>query len=110
MSRVLQVRHDKLAQIRARGRLPLLVGGTMLYARALLAPFDRLPPADAAIRRRLEREAAEQGWPALHRRLAELDPVSAGRILHQGRPIEGLPAHQRSQHGIGKTGPSLRFD
>jgi tRNA dimethylallyltransferase len=67
-------------RIRSRGRLPLLVGGTMLYARALLAPFDALPPADPAIRRRLELEAAEQGWAALHRRLAALDPAAAARI------------------------------
>lgn len=69
-----------IAQIRARARLPLVVGGTMLYARALLTPLDALPPANAAIRRRLEREAAAQGWPALHRRLAALDPASAERI------------------------------
>jgi tRNA dimethylallyltransferase len=66
--------------IRARGRLPLLVGGTMLYAKALLAPLDDLPSADPAIRRRLEAEAAAEGWPALHRRLALLDPPSAQRI------------------------------
>jgi tRNA dimethylallyltransferase len=69
-----------IAQIRERGRLPLLVGGTMLYARALLSPFDALPPADPAIRRKLELEAAEVGWPALHRRIEELDPATAGRI------------------------------
>lgn len=66
--------------IRARDRLPLLVGGTMLYARALLAPLDVLPPANPVIRHRLEAEAAVQGWPALHRRLATLDPASAARI------------------------------
>ena len=69
-----------IEQIRSRRRLPLLVGGTMLYAKALLTPLDALPPADAAIRQRLEVEAAVQGWPALHRRLAALDPVSAQRI------------------------------
>lgn len=69
-----------IERIRSRQRLPLLVGGTMLYAKALVAPFDALPPADPAIRRRLEAEAVTQGWPALHRRLASLDPVSAERI------------------------------
>jgi tRNA dimethylallyltransferase len=69
-----------IAQIGERGRLPLLVGGTMLYARALLSPFDALPPADPAIRRKLELEAAKIGWPALHRRLEALDPATAGRI------------------------------
>jgi tRNA dimethylallyltransferase len=66
--------------IRARGRLPLLVGGTMLYAKALLAPLDDLPSADPAIRRRLEAEAAVDGWGELHRRLERLDPASAQRI------------------------------
>ncbi len=69
-----------LDAIRARGRLPLLVGGTMLYARALLRPFDALPAADPALRARLDREAADAGWGALHRRLATLDPASAARI------------------------------
>jgi tRNA dimethylallyltransferase len=67
-------------QIRSRDRLPLLVGGTMLYAKALLAPLDDLPPADPEIRRRLEAEAAASGLQALHRRLATLDPTSAQRI------------------------------
>ncbi len=66
--------------IRSRGRLPLLVGGTMLYARALIAPLDHLPSANALIRERLEAEAARDGWPALHRRLASLDPAAAARI------------------------------
>jgi len=69
-----------IEQIRARGRLPLLVGGTMLYARALLSPFDQLPGADPAIRLRLENEAAQSGWASLHRRLQALDPASAARI------------------------------
>jgi tRNA dimethylallyltransferase len=67
-------------RIRSRDRLPLLVGGTMLYAKALLAPLDDLPPADPAIRRRLEAEAAATGLQALHRRLAALDPPTARRI------------------------------
>lgn len=66
--------------IRARGRLPLLVGGTMLYARALLWPFDELPAADPAVRARIERDAAALGWGALHDRLASLDAASAARI------------------------------
>ena len=66
--------------IRARGRLPLLVGGTMLYAKALLAPLDDQPPANPAIRRRIEAEAVTLGWGELHRRLAALDPPSGQRI------------------------------
>ena len=69
-----------ITAINARGRLPLLVGGTMLYARALLWPLDDLPAADPVIRARLEREAATDGLAALHRRLAALDPASAARI------------------------------
>lgn len=66
--------------IEARGRLPLLVGGTMLYARTLLHPMDDLPGARPDIRARLDAEAAEHGWPFLHARLAELDPPTAQRL------------------------------
>ncbi len=69
-----------IGEIRARGRLPLLVGGTMLYARALSAGMHELPPADPAIRARLDEEAALHGWPALHARLARLDPATAARL------------------------------
>ncbi|MEB2319174.1 MAG: tRNA (adenosine(37)-N6)-dimethylallyltransferase MiaA [Pseudomonadota bacterium] len=67
-------------EIVARGRLPLLVGGTMLYAKAFMGGLAPLPGADAAIRARLDAEAATQGWPALHARLATLDPVTAARL------------------------------
>lgn len=66
--------------IRARGRLPVLVGGTMLYARAFLGGLAALPPADAGIRARLDAEAAAEGWAALHARLARLDPPTAARL------------------------------
>lgn len=66
--------------IRARGRLPLLVGGTMLYARTLLQPMDDLPGANPAIRARLDDEAARHGWPHLHQRLRTLDPATAARL------------------------------
>ncbi len=69
-----------IRDIQARKRLPLLVGGTMLYFRALTAGLDELPGADPAIRQRLEEEAARNGWPALHARLAERDPVTAKRL------------------------------
>lgn len=69
-----------VAAIRARGRTPLLVGGTMLYARALTEGLHDLPDADPATRARLDAEAAALGWPALHARLARLDPASAQRI------------------------------
>jgi tRNA dimethylallyltransferase len=69
-----------MADIVARGRVPLLVGGTMLYFRALLQGLDDLPRADAALRKQLEAEAALRGWPALHAELAAVDPVTAARL------------------------------
>ena len=69
-----------IEQIRARGRVPLLAGGTMLYFRALQEGLSALPPADPALRARLADEARQQGWPALHARLARLDPDSAARL------------------------------
>jgi tRNA dimethylallyltransferase len=69
-----------MGEIRARGRVPLLVGGTMLYFRALQSGLAVLPPADAAVRQRLEERAARLGWRALHAELQCLDPVAAERI------------------------------
>ena len=66
--------------IQARGRLPILAGGTMLYFRALREGLDALPAADPVIRRRLDDDAAAHGWPALHARLLRVDPASAARI------------------------------
>jgi len=67
-------------EIHARGRLPLLVGGTMLYYKALREGLDEMPPADAAVRAALDQEAAERGWPALHAELALVDPATAARL------------------------------
>lgn len=67
-------------EIARRGRIPLLVGGSMLYFHALEQGLDRLPEADAGLRRRLDHEARERGWPALHARLADIDAASAARI------------------------------
>ena len=69
-----------IADIRARGRLPVLVGGTMLYFKALFEGLDDLPPADAAVRRQIEERAAQEGWPALHAELARVDPITAARL------------------------------
>jgi len=69
-----------IADIRARGRRPLLVGGTLLYFRALTEGLSELPTADPTIRARLLAEANTQGWPALHARLASLDPESGARL------------------------------
>ncbi len=67
-------------EIRAAGRQPLLVGGTMMYFRALTRGIAVLPGADPALRRQLDREAAERGWPAMHRELESIDPAAAARI------------------------------
>jgi tRNA dimethylallyltransferase len=67
-------------EIAARGRHALLVGGTMLYFKALLDGLDAMPAADAAIRAAIEAEAATQGWPALHAELARVDAVTAARL------------------------------
>ena len=63
-----------------RGNIPLIVGGTMLYYRALIAGLDALPQADARIRAEIDVEAAERGWPALHAELAKVDPQTAARL------------------------------
>ena len=69
-----------MADITARGKLPLLVGGTMMYFKALFDGIDPMPQADPAIRAVLEREALQLGWPALHAMLADVDPVTAARL------------------------------
>ncbi|NGY03833.1 tRNA (adenosine(37)-N6)-dimethylallyltransferase MiaA [Solimonas terrae] len=69
-----------ISEIRGRGRVPLLVGGTMLYFRALTRGLSELPAADADVRAQLEADAARLGWPAMHARLAALDPDSAARL------------------------------
>lgn len=74
-----------IAGIRARGRVPLLVGGTMLYFRALQSGLAPLPAADPALRGRIDARGAAEGWPALHAELARLDPAAAARIRPNDR-------------------------
>jgi tRNA dimethylallyltransferase len=69
-----------VAEIRARGRLPLLVGGTMMYFKALREGLDDMPAADPALRAQLEAEARARGWPALHAELLRVDPTTAARL------------------------------
>ena len=110
-----------IADIRASGNIPLLTGGTGLYFRALERGLAALPPADPATRAEIEREADRIGWPALHRRLAGVDPASARRIhpndpqriqraleVHvlTGRPMSELLA--RGRRG-GLAGPVCRI-
>ncbi len=66
--------------IAARGRIPLLAGGTMLYFKALREGLSDLPPADPTLRTEIDRAAAQRGWPALHAELAALDPDAAARL------------------------------
>ena len=80
---VMQFRQDAIAlvaDIHARGKLPLLVGGTMLYFKALRDGLDDLPQADPALRAALDRDIAAHGIQALHARLAVLDPITAARL------------------------------
>ncbi len=70
----------EMVEITAAGRIPLLVGGTMLYFRALLQGLSELPAADESVRERLEQQAAEIGWEKMHQRLTEVDPEAGARI------------------------------
>jgi tRNA dimethylallyltransferase len=97
-------------QIRARGRLPLLVGGTMLYFKALMHGLDDMPPADPAIRAVLDAEAAVRGWPALHAELAQVDPVTAARLapndsqrIHRALEVQRLTGRPLSAFHTKKT-------
>ena len=72
--------HREMAAIFAAGRIPLLVGGTMMYFRALTEGIAELPPGDAAMRREIDTFAEQSGWPAVHRELAAVDAVAAARI------------------------------
>lgn len=100
-----QFREDALeamTAIASRGRVPLLVGGTGLYFRALERGLAAMPRADAALRERLQREAGHVGWPALHARLAQLDPPAAARIRpHDAQRI------QRALEAIELSGTTL---
>ena len=87
-----------IAAIRSRGALPLLVGGTMLYFKALFDGLDALPEADPVVRAELEARAVRGGWPALHAELARVDPVAAARIapLDAQRIQRALEVHRLS--------------
>ncbi len=69
-----------VAEIRGRGHLPVLVGGTLLYFKALRQGLDAMPEADAVVRAALKAEAAAKGWPAMHAELARADPITAARL------------------------------
>ena len=91
-----------IEQIEARGAVPLLVGGTMLYFRVLFDGLDALPAADPAVRASIEREAFLTGWPAMHAALARVDPQAAARL-----PPHDAQRIQRALEVYRLTGRSL---
>ena len=108
-----------MAESTARGRIPLLVGGTMLYVKALLEGLSDLPQANPTLRTEIDVRAKQQGWPAIHQELAQLDPTTAARLapndaqriqraleicLLSGRPASALYAEQQQQ-----AAPPYRF-
>lgn len=96
----------EIADIVAAGRIPLLVGGTMLYFKALLDGLAAMPPADPDLRAQIEKDAAEHGWPYVHQQLAAVDPVSAAEIHpnHSQRLSRALEVYRAS----GRTMTELR--
>ncbi|WP_170942209.1 tRNA (adenosine(37)-N6)-dimethylallyltransferase MiaA [Noviherbaspirillum denitrificans] len=116
----MQFRQDALRlvdEIVRRGRLPLLVGGTMLYFKALRDGLDELPEADPDIRARLDAEAATYGVPALHARLATIDPETAARLkpndsqrIQRALEIHELTGRPMSELLSGATKEPLPFD
>ncbi|MGS1119003.1 tRNA (adenosine(37)-N6)-dimethylallyltransferase MiaA [Rhodanobacter sp. UC4436_H3] len=103
-----------MQRISAQGRVPLLVGGTGLYFRALQQGLSDLPEADPATRARLAAEAQQLGWPALHARLAALDPAAAGRIgcndvQRLQRALEVIELTGRPLSELQRGGTAARF-
>lgn len=96
----------EIAAIHAQGKIPLLVGGTMLYFKALLDGLADMPEADPDIRAQIERDAEEFGWPYIHQQLAEVDPELAAEIHpnHSQRVSRALEVYRAS----GKTMTELR--
>jgi tRNA dimethylallyltransferase len=101
-------------EIRGRGNIPVVVGGTMLYWRAWAHGLSSLPPANPEIRARLEEQAKEIGWPAMHTQLSQVDPVTAARLMPNdsqrvqralevfeitGKPMSTLLAESPSEDG-----------
>jgi tRNA dimethylallyltransferase len=100
-----------VSEINGRGKLALLVGGTMLYFKALFEGLDEMPPANAAVREEIEAHAVREGWPALHAELARIDPLTAARLAPNdaqriqralevfrisGKPLSSFHAKKRS--------------
>ena len=107
-----------IAAIRARGAVPLVVGGTMLYFKALTEGLSALPAADAALRAQISARAAAAGWPALHAELARIDPRTAARLeptdaqriqralevcVLAGRPLSELQGAREARDALGPS-------
>jgi tRNA dimethylallyltransferase len=117
---VAQFRADAIrlvAEIQARGRLPLLVGGTMMYFKGLNDGLDDLPTADADVRARLDAEAARIGWPGMHAKLRDVDPVTAERLapndaqrINRALEIYELSGKPMSALLARRDKPELPFD
>ena len=105
-----------ITAIQGRGRHPVLVGGTMLYFKALLDGLHDMPPADVAVRRQIDERARQLGWPALHAELARVDPATAARLSPgdsqriqralevwqiAGRPLSSFHAAAKAAHDAG---------
>ena len=101
---------EVIAQVRARGRTPVLVGGSALYTRAVLDVFE-FPGTDPAVRARLESELAELGSAELHRRLAEADPEAAANILVENgrRVVRALEVVEITGRPFSATLPTLTY-
>ena len=99
---------EQFAQIRARGKVPVMVGGSGLYVRAALDVID-FPPTDPDTRRRLEAEVEAEGDGSLRRRLAEVDPVSAGRNLDLRRAIRALEVYEISGRAFSSFMPQREY-
>jgi tRNA dimethylallyltransferase len=104
-------------EISARGNLPLLVGGTMMYFKGLTAGLDDLPTADVDLRARIEAEAAAIGWPGMHEKLRALDPVTAERLkpndaqrINRALEIIELSGRPMSELLTGREKLDLPFD
>lgn len=94
-----------MADISARGKVPLLVGGTMLYFKALQEGLSGLPEANQDVRAQLDAEAARIGWPAMHAKLAQVDPITAARLepndmqrIQRALEVHALSGISMSEH------------
>jgi tRNA dimethylallyltransferase len=105
-----------MGEITARGRIPLLVGGTMLYYKALVEGLADMPEADPLLRAEIDAAAVERGWPALHSELARLDPVTAARLapndsqrIQRALEVVRLTGKPLGEHWQAQARPELPY-